>query len=343
MAELPITLTRHIIEQKLGDPAATEEFAGIMAQFALAAKIIGRDVSQAGLIDLLGVTGETNVQGETVQKLDRKANEAFVRAFQYSASVRTLISEEMERPLHLGGGTHGKRPGQYALFFDPLDGSSNIDVNAVVGSIFSVHRLADSTTVAMDGELLKTGAEQVAAGYALYGPSTQIVYTGGHGVHQFTLDPGIGEFVLSGTNLRMPSRGKLYSVNEGNYRKWPPGVQQFVDYLRDKDPATKRPYTARYSGCLVADVHRLLSGGGIYLYPGEVGKVEGKLRLMYEAAPLAFIVEQAGGAASTGTQRVLDVRPTALHQRVPLFIGSRDEVGLAEQFVQGRQPAAARA
>src|SRR5919201_3377518 len=176
MAELPITLTRHIIEQKFGDPAATEEFAAIMAQFALAAKIISRDVSQAGLIDLLGATGQTNVQGETVQKLDRKANEAFVRAFQYSPSVRTLISEEMERPLQLAAGSSGKRPGQYALFFDPLDGSSNIDVNAVVGSIFSVHRLSESTSVGMDGELLKVGAEQVAAGYALYGPSTQLVY-----------------------------------------------------------------------------------------------------------------------------------------------------------------------
>jgi fructose-1,6-bisphosphatase I len=340
MGELPITLTRHIIEQKLGDPASTEEFAAIMAQFALTAKIIARDVSQAGLIDVLGSTGETNIQGETVQKLDRKANETFVRAFQYSGSVRTLISEEMERPLHIGGGASGRRPGQYALFFDPLDGSSNIDVNAVVGSIFSVHRLADSTTVALDGELLKRGTEQVAAGYALYGPSTQLLYTCGAGVHQFTLDPGIGEFVLSASNLRMPSRGRVYSVNEGNYRKWPATVQQFVEYLRERDPATNRPYSSRYSGCLVADVHRLLFTGGIYLYPGELGKPDGKLRLMYEAAPLALLVEQAGGGATTGTDRILDIRPTALHQRVPLFIGSREELMLAEEFIRGLRGAA---
>jgi fructose-1,6-bisphosphatase I len=340
MGELPITLTRHIIEHKLDDPASTEEFAAIMAQFAVAAKIIARDVSQAGLIDLLGATSETNVQGETVQKLDRRANETFVRAFQYSGSVRTLISEEMERPLHIGGGASGRRTGHYALFFDPLDGSSNIDVNAVVGSIFSVHRLADSTTVAKDGELLKTGTEQVAAGYALYGPSTQLVYTYGAGVHQFTLDPGIGEFVLSGSNLTMPPRGKIYSVNDGNYRKWPASVQQFVEHFREIDPASKRPYTSRYSGCLVADVHRLFSGGGVYLYPGEVNKPDGKLRLMYEAAPLGFIVEQAGGAASNGNERILDIRPKALHQRVPLFIGSREEITLAEQFIQGRRTVA---
>ena len=332
---MPITLTRHIIEEQAGEPATTGEFAAIMAQFALAAKLIARDMSHAGLIDVLGVTGDVNVQGEAVQKLDQKANESFIRAFEYSGSVRTLISEEMEKPLHVGGQLPtGMRHGNYALFFDPLDGSSNVDVNGVVGSIFSVHRVSDGSGPVPDSDLLKIGAEQVAAGYALYGPSTVLVYTRGTGVHQFTLDPGIGEFVLSSDCLKMPARGKVYSANEGNCRKWSPQMQRFIAYLQERDPPTRRPYSSRYSGCLVADVHRLLTTGGIYLYPSEEGKMEGKLRLMYEAAPLAFIVEQAGGTASSGIQRISQIRPTRLHQRVPLIIGSREDVELAEQFIK---------
>ncbi len=338
MDHSPVTLTRHIIEEQAGEPATTGEFAAIMAQFALAAKVIARDMSHAGLIDVLGLTGETNVQGEAVQKLDQKANDSFVRAFEYSGSVRTLISEEMDNPLHVAGRLPvGARRGNYALFFDPLDGSSNVDVNAVVGSIFSVHRVSDRANTVPDADLLKLGSEQVAAGYVLYGPSTVLVYTRGAGVHQFTLDPGIGEFVLSNDCLKMSARGKLYSVNEGNRRKWSQGVQRFIAQLQEKDAASGRPYSGRYSGCLVADVHRLLSVGGVYLYPAEEGKAEGKLRLMYEAAPLAFIVEQAGGSASTGTQRILDVQPTKLHQRVPLIIGSPEDVRLAEDFIQGKR------
>ncbi len=338
MDHSPVTLTRHIIEEQAGEPATTGEFAAIMAQFALAAKVIARDMSHAGLIDVLGLTGETNVQGEAVQKLDQKANDSFVRAFEYSGSVRTLISEEMDNPLHVAGRLPvGARRGNYALFFDPLDGSSNVDVNAVVGSIFSVHRVSDRANTVPDADLLKLGSEQVAAGYVLYGPSTVLVYTRGAGVHQFTLDPGIGEFVLSNDCLKMPARGKLYSVNEGNRRKWSQGVQRFIAQLQEKDAASGRPYSGRYSGCLVADVHRLLSVGGVYLYPAEEGKAEGKLRLMYEAAPLAFIVEQAGGSASTGMQRILDVQPTKLHQRVPLIIGSPEDVRLAEDFIQGKR------
>ena len=338
MDQTPITLTRHIIEEQAGEPAATGEFAAIMAQFALAAKMIARDMSHAGLIDVLGLSGETNIQGEEAQKLDQKANDSFVRAFEYSGSVRTLISEEMEKPLHVGGQLPaGARRGNYALFFDPLDGSSNVDVNGVVGSIFSVHRVADHASTVPDAELLKPGAEQVAAGYVLYGPSTVLVYTRGAGVHQFTLDPGIGEFVLSNDCLKMPSRGKIFSANEGNYNKWSPGVRRFIGHLQEKDGATGRPYSSRYSGCLVADVHRLLTVGGVYLYPSEEGKAEGKLRLMYEAAPLALIIEQAGGSASTGAERILDVRPTRLHQRVPLFIGSREDVRLLEEFMREKQ------
>jgi fructose-1,6-bisphosphatase I len=210
-----------------------------------------------------------------------------------------------------------------------------LDANLTVGSIFSVHKLPSAHQADLSTQLLRRGVDQVAAGYVLYGPSTVMVYTAGAGVHQFVLDPGIGEFVLSASRLKMPPRGKVYSANEGNYPKWPRGVQRFIDFLREKDPNGERPYSSRYSGCLVADVHRFLSGGGVYLYPGEANKPEGKLRLMYEAAPLAFILDQAGGAASTGTQRIAGILPTTIHQRVPLIIGSREEVTLAEEFVCG--------
>lgn len=333
-----VTLTRHILESRSGESTATGEFSTIMAQIALAAKIIHRDVSLAGLIDVWGGTGEVNIQGEAVQKLDQKANETFVRVFEYYGGlVRTLVSEEMDKPLSVGSALpSGKSPGKYALFFDPLDGSSNTDVNGSLGSIFSVHRLEDQATES-GAELLKTGSEQIAAGYVLYGPSTVLVYTYGAGVYQFTLDPGIGEFVLAAGPLRIPARGKVYSVNEGNYPKWPKGAQRFLDYLKEKDLASGRPYSSRYSGCLVADVHRLLTAGGVYLYPAEAEKAEGKLRLMYEAAPLALVVEQAGGKASTGAQRIAEIRPTTVHQRVPLIIGSPDDVQAAEDFLQGRR------
>ncbi|RMH06962.1 MAG: class 1 fructose-bisphosphatase [Nitrospirae bacterium] len=331
MAEA-ISLTRHILQQQRLHAQATGEFSAIMAQIALAGKMIARDLSHAGLIDILGSTGEVNVQGEEVQKLDQKANETFVKVFEYSPVVKTLISEEMEEPVTIA---HAERTGKYALFFDPLDGSSNIDVNAPLGSIFSIHRLDEREVSTPQAALLKRGSEQVAAGYLLYGASTVLVYTCGDGVHQFTLDPGIGEFLLSATKLQMPARGKIYSTNEGNRQKWLEPVQRFVNYLQETDAATGRPYSSRYTGCLVADVHRILLKGGLYLYPGEVKKPEGKLRLMYEAAPLSFVVEQAGGLGSTGVERINTIQPKAPHQRVPLVIGSRDDVTLLEQFMKG--------
>jgi len=334
-----MTLTRHLLQEQVVHSSGTRELSTILAQIALAGKLIRRDLTVAGLIDVLGLTGDTNVQGETVQKLDHRANDTFVRAFEdHGGLVKALVSEEMEKPWEIGGGTlEARQPGRYVLFLDPLDGSSNLDANLTVGSIFSIHRLPTSDHADLRTELLRRAVDQVAAGYLLYGPSTILVYTAGAGVHQFTLDPGIGEFVLSASRLKMPPRGKVYSANESNYQKWPRGVQRFIDYLREKDPDTGRPYSSRYSGCLVADVHRFLSVGGVYLYPGEANKPEGKLRLMYEAAPLAFIVEQAGGAASTGTQRIADILPTTIHQRVPLIIGSREEVALAEDFIQNRR------
>jgi fructose-1,6-bisphosphatase I len=334
-----MTLSRHLLQEQSLLSSATRELSIVLTQLTLAGKLISRDLAVAGLIDVLGTTGDTNVQGETVQKLDERANDTFVQVFEdYGGLVKALVSEEMEKPWQVGGGgVESRQQGNYVVFLDPLDGSSNLDADLTVGSIFSIHRLPGADQADLPTQLLRRGVDQVAAGYILYGPSTVLVYTAGAGVHQFVLDPGIGEFVLSASRLKMPPRGKVYSANEANYSKWPRGVQRFVDFLREKDPDAGRPYSSRYSGCLVADVHRFLIGGGVYLYPGEANKPEGKLRLMYEAAPLAFILEQAGGAASTGTQRIADILPTTVHQRVPLIIGSREEVRLAEEFIQGKR------
>jgi fructose-1,6-bisphosphatase I len=332
MSRTGTTLTRFIIETQAGLPAATGEFSALLAQIGLAGKMIAQDLRQAGLIDVLGATGGTNIQGEAVKKLDERANETFIKAFHYSGLVCALASEEMEKPVHLSENwPHGK----YMLLFDPLDGSSNTDVNMPMGSIFSVLRYNGKGGLPPESELVRRGTEQVAAGYLIYGSSTMLVFTSGQGVHGFTLEPGIGEYLLTHEGIRVPARGKVYSANEGNYHKWPAGTQRFVDHLKESDKATGRPYTFRYSGCLVADVHRILLGGGIYLYPGEKDKPEGKLRLLYEANPLAMVVEQAGGRAGTGTERIMEVVPKTLHQRVPLLIGSPDDVGTAEAFIRG--------
>ena len=331
------TLAAHLLQQQTLHPAVTTELSAVIEHMALAGKVIGRELSDAALHGALGLTGDTNVQGEVVQKLDERTNDIFVQTFEGQGGVvRAIVSEEMEKPCEVGGQAGG-RAGEYVVFVDPLDGSSNLDANMTVGSIFSVHRVSSRLQTDLETGFLKPGRDQLASGYVLYGPSTVLVYTCGAGVYQFTLDRGLGEFILSGSRLKIPPRGKVYSANEGNYAKWPQGVQRFVDYLRDKDAATGRPYASRYSGCLVADVHRFLTGGGVYLYPGEISKPEGKLRLMYEAAPLGFIIEQAGGLASTGTQRIHDILPTAVHQRVPLIIGSYEDVGNAEEFVQGKR------
>ncbi len=327
----PISLTQHILAQQRLHPEATGEFSTIMTQIALAGKMIAQDLRQAGLLDILGSTGEFNVQGEEVQKLDQRANDTFVQVFESSKIVRTVISEEMEEPYTV---VPAERTGKYAVLFDPLDGSSNIDVNAPLGSIFSVHRLSPSSSGNGDSSFLRPGADQVAGGYILFGASTILIYTCGDGVHQFTLNPGIGEFLLSTSNITMPDRGSIYSVNEGNRQKWSNGMRRYIDYLQEVDAATGRPYSLRYTGCLVADVHRVLLKGGLYLYPGEVKKPEGKLRLMYEAAPLTFVIEQAGGLGSTGVERIQTIQPKMPHQRVPLVIGSREDVESAEQFLK---------
>lgn len=325
----PISLSQHILGQQKLQPEVRNEVSTIMTQIALGGKMIAQDLRQVGFLDILGATGEVNVQGEDVQKLDERANDTFVQVFKSSRIVRTIISEEMEVPYTVFS---AERTGKYAVFFDPLDGSSNIDVNAPLGSVFSIHCLSESSSGDRNGDYLKPGIEQVAGGYILYGASTVLVYTCGDGVHSFTLNPIIEEFLLTTAHVTIPTRGEIYSVNEGNRQKWSIGMKKYIDYLQKVDSSTGRPYSLRYTGCLVADIHRILLKGGLYLYPGEVKKPEGKLRLMYEAAPLSFVIEEAGGAGSTGFERIQTIQPKTPHQRVPLVIGSREDVKLAEQF-----------
>ncbi|MDH4186878.1 MAG: class 1 fructose-bisphosphatase [Nitrospira sp.] len=334
MGQFPLTLSRAIIQQQSAYPGATGEFSSLLSQIGLVGKLISQDLRRAGLINILGTTGEVNVQGEIVKKLDQIANETFLKAFQQSGVVCALASEEMENAVLI---PENWPRAKYMLLFDPLDGSSNTDCNMPLGTIFSVVKYDDKGRMPCEDDLVRRGLEQVAAGYLLYGSSTMLVYTAGHGVQGFTLEPGIGEYLLSHDQIRIPARGRVYAANEGNYHKWTDGTKKYVDHLKGQDKASGRPYSGRYSGCLVADVHRVLLGGGIYLYPGELGKPDGKLRLLYEGNPLAWVVEQAGGKASTGTMRILEVEAKQLHQRVPLIIGSADDVLEAEAFIQGRR------
>ena len=334
MGQFPLTLSRFITQKQAAYPGVTGELAGILTQIGLVGKLIAQDLRCAGLIDILGTIGEINVQGETVKKLDEIANETFLKVFHQSGPVCALASEEMEKPVLL---PENWPQAQYMLLFDPLDGSSNTDCNMPLGAIFSVLKSARKDRMPTEDDLVRKGTEQVATGYLLYGSSTILVYTVGQGVHGFTLEPGIGEYLLSHEQICIPARGRVYGTNEGNYHKWTTGTKKYVDYLKVTDRTTGRPYSGRYSGCLVADVHRFLLGGGIYLYPGELDRPEGKLRLLYEANPLAWVVEQAGGRASTGTMRILDVEAKQLHQRVPLIIGSADDVRDAEEFIQDRR------
>jgi fructose-1,6-bisphosphatase I len=323
------TLTRHLLMQQQASPGATGEFSLLMSQIAVAIKSIAHDLTRAGIVDILGDTGDINVQGEMTQKLDRIANDAFLEAFEYGQMVSELVSEELEHPAPIVGNAD---QGKYVIFVDPLDGSSNIDVNVTIGSIFSVYRRPPRSTTNLVDALRLPGNQQVAAGYALYGPSTLLIYTTGNGVNCFTLDPRIREFLCTHENIRIPKRGNIYSINEGRRNEWFPATRAYVDYVQQNDKATGRPYSGRYVGSLVADFHRTLMKGGIFLYPADPKNKNGKLRLMYEAAPMAMIIEQAGGKASNGTKRILDIVPDELHQRVPLLIGSAEDVEMAESF-----------
>ncbi|MEE8162933.1 MAG: class 1 fructose-bisphosphatase [Anaerolineae bacterium] len=329
-----ITIERHILEQQQFFPEATGEFTYLLYDIALAAKIISHEVSKAGLVEILGSAGEVNVQGEQVMKLDVFANETFIRMNDHTGWLCAMASEEAADIIPIPE----RFPcGKYVLIFDPLDGSANIDMNVSVGTIFSIHRKVSAGQRGALEDFLQPGYKQAAAGYIIYGSSTMMVYTTGQGVHGFTLDPTVGEFLLSHPNIRIPPRGKYYSINEGNHDYWSEGVRCYVDYLKASDKATGRPYSGRYIGTLVADFHRNLLAGGIFMYPADTRdarKPHGKLRLLYEAAPLAFIVEQAGGRASDGTQDIMQIQPESLHQRVPLFIGSREDVDKTEQFIR---------
>lgn len=321
------TLSRHVLQQLQSFSAEAQDLSALMSRIALAAKLIARRLTRAGLVeDALGFTGRTNVQGESVKKMDVFANQVFISVFEQSGLVCRLASEEMEKPYYI---PENCPIGRYTLLYDPIDGSSNVDINLNVGSIFAIRRQSGEDLDGSAQDLLQNGRGQVAAGYVLYGPSTMLVYSIGTGVHAFTLDPSLGEFILSSENIQIPEHGPIYSVNEGNFWQWEESIRNYTRYVHRHEG-----YTARYSGALVGDIHRILFQGGVFLYPGTVKKPEGKLRLLYESAPLAFLIEQAGGMASTGTQAVLDVVPDKLHARTPLIIGSKEDVALVESFIQ---------
>jgi fructose-1,6-bisphosphatase I len=324
-----VTIERFIIEQERKYPQATGDLSGILYDLALAAKMIAAKVRRAGLVDILGSTALSNVQGEIQQKLDVFANDTIVKALDHGGRLCAMGSEEETALIEI---PEGFAQGHYAVLFDPLDGSSNIDVNVPVGTIFSIVRKVSEGPRGELKDLLQKGSQQVAAGYVIYGSSTMLVYTTGQGVHGFTLDPSIGEFLLSHPDMRIPESGKYLSVNDSYDPVWTPEVRAVMRRLRGLD-GQREPMNVRYVGSLVADFHRNLFGGGIFAYPANTKSPKGKLRLLYEASPLAYIVEQAGGAATDGVTRIMDIEPTELHQRVPLFIGSKADVEIARSIL----------
>ena len=332
-SSLGMTVTEHILEKQRENPEATGAFTRLLSELTVAAKIISREVNKAGIADILGYSGRENIQGEEVQKLDDFANRTIVERMGHIGQLCVMASEENADIIEIPS----RYPkGKYILIFDPLDGSSNIDVNVSIGTIFSIHRKISDEADGTLSDVLQPGHKQVAAGYFIYGSSTMMVYTTGHGVHGFTLLPSIGEFLLSHENIQIPERGKIFSVNESYYNYWTDEMKGLVDYF--KSPDTKPAYTARYIGSLVSDFHRNLLKGGIFMYPADSKdpkKPHGKLRLMCEANPLAFVAREAGGYASNGEKPILEIEPEELHQRVPLFIGSKNDVELAEKYLQG--------
>jgi len=323
-----ITLEQFIIEKEKANQQATGEFSQIIRDIVLASRIINREVSKAGLVDILGSYGTMNVQGEEVQKLDIYAEKHLIDALSKGGETFAVGSEEQDEMLVLN------KNGKYVVLIDPLDGSSNIDVNVSIGTIFSIYKRTSAVgSDLMPEDFLQKGQEQVAAGYVLYGSSTMLVFTTGHGVNGFTLDPSIGEFLLSHPDIKYPEKCNIYSINEGNYRKLYEGVKQYLRFIKTSTEI-KKPYSARYVGSLVADFHRNLLKGGIYLYPGTTDKPNGKLRLLYEGNPMAFLASQAGGMATNGYENILDIVPTELHQRTPLFLGNKEEVETAHKFIQ---------
>lgn len=328
------TLGEFIIERQADFQYAKGELSRLLSAIRLAAKIVNREINKAGIAKhIIGAAGEQNVQGEEQQKLDIFANSQFINALKARGEVCGIASEEEEEIVAFKG-TAG-RNGKYIVLIDPLDGSSNIDVNVSIGTIFSIYRRVSEIGGPVSSEdFLQPGVKQVAAGYVIYGSSTMLVYTTGNGVNGFTFDPSVGVFFLSHPNMKIPKDGRIYSINEGNYNRMPEGLRQYVRYCQENDKATNRPYTARYIGSLVADFHRNLLKGGIYVYPGIPSHPQGKLRLLYEANPMAFLMEQAGGKASDGFRRILEIEPTGLHQRTPLFVGSSNMMEKVEALMQ---------
>ncbi len=312
MATIGMDLNRFILEEERKHAQATGSLTLALTAITSAAKIIAAHVRMAGLADVIGTTGVINIQGEVVQKLDEFSNKILVQHLSDSGQFYALASEEMEEPLFPEKGRNGK----YVIAFDPLDGSSNIDVNVSIGTIFSIHRKVDGTI----NDFLQEGRKQVAAGYIIYGSSTVLVYSTGNSVNGFTLDPSVGLFLLSHPDMQIPERGKIYSINEGYFNRWDEDLKSHVSALKEKG------YSLRYIGSMVSDVHRTLIKGGIFAYPADTKNKSGKLRLLYEAAPMGFLIENAGGMATTGTENILDVKPSELHQRVPVFLGSRGDI-----------------
>lgn len=331
-----MTVTEHILEEERENPEATGAFTSLLSELIVVAKIISREVNKAGISDILGYVGRQNVQGEEVHKLDEFANRTIISRMGHVGQLCAIASEENADLIEIPA----RYPkGNYVLICDPLDGSSNLDVNVSIGTIFSIHRKISSDEDCILSDVLQPGYKQVAAGYFIYGSSTMMVFTtgSGRGVHGFTLLPGIGEFLLSHENIRIPERGKIFSVNESYYHYWSENVRRLVDHF--KSPENKPAYTARYIGSLVSDFHRNLLQGGIFMYPADTKdpkKPYGKLRLMCEANPMAFVVTEAGGYASNGEKSILEIEPEELHQRTPLFIGSKKDVELAEKYVSGK-------
>lgn len=333
-----VTIERHIVDQERRFPEATGAFSSILYELALAAKIIAREVNMAGLVDVLGGTDAINVHGERVRKLDAWAHEVIFKALDHGGHLCCMASEESEEIMPI---PERFPAGRYVLLYDPLDGSSNIDANVSIGTIFSIHRKVSKGERGTLEDVLQPGRTQLAAGYVVYGSSTMLVYTTGNGAHGFTLDPSIGEFLLSHPNIHIPDPPqRIYSVNEGNYSRWSDGQRRLVDHFKGLDGENDKPFTDRYIGSLVADFHRTLLYGGIFMYPADSKNDKGKLRLLYEAAPLAFICEHAGGRGSDGERNILDIEPDALHQRTPLYLGSKELVETAERFLEADRAAA---
>lgn len=324
-----VTLDEFIIQRQRDFPFSTGELSGLLRDIGVACKIINREVNKAGLVDITGATGEVNIQGEEVKKLDEFADQTLIDCLKNSGEACGYASEEQDDFQTIP--TFSNANAKYIVLFDPLDGSSNIDVNVSIGTIFAIYRRKTEDGDCKIQDFLQQGRELVASGYVVYGSSTMLVYTTGNGVNGFTLDPSIGEFCLSHPNIKTPEEASIFSVNVGNFSKFPEHIKNYIRYCMGEDNG-KKPYSLRYIGSFVADFHRNLIKGGVFLYPPTEGLKQGKLRLMYESNPMAFIVEQAGGRASTGTRDILDIYPDELHQRTPLIIGSKKMVDLAEKY-----------